>query len=175
MKYVPGDYVDKPCVLNYNMELILPSEKLRNIKFNCERSLLVQRETGGIINLHGHSTLTYNDDKSIKIEGAMKSSGIRDWDYAHESDMKLTLSILKLPPITCEDSFKYEPGENKARIIRKTSIKYDQKDLTLSIDPLTFNRDLSYIELKAKANTPYKTLHQVDLDLKHEVSFSQHC
>jgi len=149
----------------------LPSEKLRNVKFDYERSLLVQRETGGIVDLHGYTTLTYNDDKSIKIEGAMKSSGIRDWDYAHEDDIKLTLSILKLPPITCEDSFKYEPAENKAKIIRKTSIKYDQKDLILSIDPLIFNHDLSYIELKAKANTPYKTLHQVDLDLKHEVSF----
>ncbi|XP_019888404.1 apolipophorins [Ooceraea biroi] len=165
--YVPGNHANKPCTLNGNTELILPSEKLRNVKLDYKHKWLRQHETGGTIDLEGYTTLTYNDDKSIKIEGALKNTGINDWEHAHECDIKLMLSILKLPPITYEDSFKYEPSEDKAKIIYKTSVKYDQKEMTLSVDPLTFDRELSHVELKAKATTPYKTLQHIDLDLKH--------
>lgn len=130
---------------------------------------MYQAEPNNNIDLHGHTTLTYNDDKSIKLEGAYKNNGIHEWTSNHEDETKFTLSILKLPPITYEDSYKYETSDNKMKVVRKTSIKYDQKDLSVSIDPLTFDRDLSHIELKAKASTPYKMLHHIDLDLKHLV------
>lgn len=166
--YVPGNNVDKPCSLSGNTELILPSEKLRNVKVDYKHSLL--HPSNEHIDLEGYTTLTYNDDKSIKIEGALRDTGLQDWDSVHEGDMKVTLSVLKLPPISYEDSYKYEPGEKLVKIIRSTTVKYDQKELTLSINPLTFDPEFSNVELKAKATTPW-TAGPIDVDLKHKVSF----
>ncbi|XP_018393503.1 PREDICTED: apolipophorins [Cyphomyrmex costatus] len=166
--YIPGNDVDKPCTIKGNAELILPSEKLRNIKVDYTHDLLIQPETTGIVNLKGLTTLTYNDDKSIKLDGAFKSSGIYDGEHPYDSDLQLDLSILKIPPISLNDHFKYEPNGDKVTVTTNTIVKYDQKEMTLALSPLTYNRDLTHIDVKAKATTPYEKLHSIDLELKHE-------
>jgi len=152
------------------VELILPSEKLRNVKLDITQSLLIQPETTGVVDLKGSTVLTYNDDKSAKLEGTFKSSGIGDGEHLYESDLQLNLAILNTPPISIHDQFKYEPNGDKVTITTNTIVKYDQKELTLALNPVTYNRDLTQINVKAKATTPYEKLHNIDLELKHEVS-----
>ncbi|KAG5308105.1 APLP protein, partial [Acromyrmex insinuator] len=166
--YIPGNDVDKPCTIKGNTELILPSEKLRNIKLDYSHDLLIQPEPAGIVSLKESTTLTYNDDKSIKLDGAFKSSGIYDYEHPYESDLQFDLTILKIPPISLKDHFKYEPNDDKATLTTNTIVKYDQKEITFALNPLIYNRDLTHIDVKAKATTPYEKLHSIDLELKHE-------
>lgn len=169
-----GNDNDKPCTIKGNVELILPSEKLRNIKLDITQSLLVQPETAGVVDLKGSTVLTYNDDKSVKLEGSFKSSGIEDGEHPYENDLQLDLAILKTPPISIHDQFKYEPNGDKVTITTNTIVKYNQKEITLALNPVTYNQDLTQINVKAKATTPYENLHNIDLELKHEVP-SQQC
>lgn len=171
--YIPGNDVDKPCTIKGNAELILPSEKLRNIKLDYMHDLLVQPEPAGIVSLKESTTLTYNDDKSIKLDGTFKSSGINDDEHFYESDLQLDLTILKIPPISLNDHFKYEPNGDKVTLTTNTIVKYDQKEITFALNPVIYNRDLTHIDVKAKATTPYEKLHTIDLELKHEVPFLQ--
>jgi hypothetical protein len=166
--YVPGNTIDKPCMIKGNMELELPSEKLRNIKLDFMHNILIQSEMDGIVDLKGSTVLTYNDDKSTKIEGAYKSSGNFDGEHPYEYDLQLELAMLKTPPITLHDHFKYQPNDDKVTITSKTIIKYDQKEMTLALDPLIYNRDLTHIDVKAKATTPHEKIHNIDLELKHQ-------
>lgn len=151
------------------MELILPLEKLSNVKLDITQSLLIQPETSGVVDLKGSMVLTYNDDKSAKLEGAFKSSGIADDEHLYESDLQLNLAILNNPPISLHDQFKYEPNGDKITITTNTIVKYDQKEITLALNPVTYNHDLTQINVKAKATTPYEKLRNIDLELKHEV------
>jgi len=149
----------------------LPSEKLRNVKLDFTNDLLIQPDPAGIVDLKGSTVLTYNDDKSIKIEGAFKSSGISDDQHPYESNLKLDLTILKIPPISIHDHFKFEPNGDKVTITTNTIVKYNQKEMTVALNPLIYNHDLTHIDVKAKATTPYEKLHNIDLELKHEVLF----
>lgn len=169
--FVPGNDVDKPDKIKGDVELVLPSEKLRNVKLDFAHDLLIQRQAAGVVDLKGKTVLTYNDDNTAKIEGAFKSSGIGDGEHPYESDLQLNLAIFKAPPITFHDYAKYEPKGDKATITTNTIIKYDQKEMTLALNPVTFNRDFTQIDVKAKATTPYEKLRNIDLELKHEVSF----
>lgn len=164
---VPGNDVDKPCTYKGNVDLILPSDKLRNVKLDFTESILIQSEKNGI-DLKGTTVLTYNDDKSVKIEGAFKSSGINDGEHRYESDLQLDLAILKTPPITLSDHFEFEPKGDKVTITTNTIVKYDQKEITLALNPVTYDSDLTHIDVKAKVTTPYEKLHNIDLELKHE-------
>lgn len=149
----------------------MSSEKLRNVKLDFTHALLIQPEMAGIIDLKGSTVFTYNDDHSAKIEGAYKTSGIGDGEHPYESDLQLDLVIFKIP-ISLHDHFKYELDGDKMTITTNSIIKYDQRQITLALNPITFNRDLTHIDVKAKATTPYEKLHNIDLELKHEVSFS---
>lgn len=173
--YVPGDEIDKPCSIKGNVELILPSEKLRNIKLDYQESLLIKSEPISSVDLKGTTVLTYNDDKSAKIVGAFKSTGVVSLDDGHpyESDLTLDMFILNISPISIQDHEKYEMNGDKITLTSNTIVKYDQKEMTLVLSPLIFNHDLTYIDVKAKATTPYEKLHNIDLDLKHEVTFLQ--
>ncbi|XP_018353837.1 PREDICTED: apolipophorins [Trachymyrmex septentrionalis] len=169
--YIPSNYVDKPYTIEGNAELILPSEKLRNIKFDYSQNALVQFESTGLINyldLKDSMTLTYNDDKSIKSNRIFKSSGIYDGEHPYDSDLQFDLTILKIPPISFKNYFKYEPNDDKATLTTNTIAKYDQKEITFALNPVIYNRDLTHIDIKAKATTPYEKLHSIDLELKHE-------
>lgn len=164
--FVPGTD-DKPCTVKGNVELILPSEKLRNVKLDFAHDGLIQP---GVIDLKGMTMFTYNDDKSAKIEGAFKSSGTFDDEQPYESNLQLDLTILKTP-ISLHDHFKYEPHGDKVTITSNTIVKYDQKEMTFALNPLTYDHDLTHIDVKAKATTPYEKMHNIDLELKHEVPF----
>ncbi|KAL0104310.1 hypothetical protein PUN28_017203 [Cardiocondyla obscurior] len=166
--YIPGNEIDSPCKVKGNAELILPSEKLRNVKLDFNQDVLIQSESGGVVDTKGSTTLTYNDDKSIKVDGAFKSSGLYDGEHPYESDLRLDLNILKVPPISLNDHFKYEPSGEKVTITTNTVVKYDQKEITLAFNPITYNLDLTNVDVKAKATTPYEKLHNIDLELKHQ-------
>ncbi|KAL6267909.1 hypothetical protein P5V15_000977, partial [Pogonomyrmex californicus] len=166
--FVPGNNIDKPCTYKGNTELILPSEKLRNIKLDYTDSLLTQQQSDGIIDYKGSVAIVYNDDKSAKIDSAVKISGIGDGEHLYEYDLQLNTVILNYPPISIQDHFKYEPTSDKVTITYDTILKYDQKELTLSLNPVTYDHDLTHIDVKAKATTPYEKLHNIDLELKHE-------
>ncbi|KAM0732090.1 Apolipophorin [Formica fusca] len=167
--YVPGNNVDKPCTLNGNLELVLPFEGLYYVNLDLKNSLLSQsEEEGGKLELEGSSTLTYNKDKSVKVAGALKTSGINDGEHPYESDLKVDLTVLQIPPFTYQEYFKYVPNNDKVTITTNTIVKYGQKELTLAIDSLTYDRDLTHVDIKAKATTPYEKLRQIDLELKHE-------
>lgn len=119
--------------------------------------------------------LTYNDDKTIKMESDQKLSGMHDHHY-HEGDYKLTLTILKMPTIAVQNSFKYEPhAENeKAKLSHNTRVAYGEKEVKLAVDSLTFTRDLSFVNVNAKLTTPFEKLHNVDITLNHEVKYFFH-
>lgn len=171
--FVRGNNIDKPDTINGNVELILPSEKLRNVKLDFTHALIIQSENAGIVDLKGSTVLTFNEHNSAKIEGTYKSSGISDGEHPYENDVQLHLAILKVPPLTYHNYFKYEINGDKMTITTHSAIKFDQKEITLTLNPVTFNRDLTHIAVKAKSTTPYEKLHNVDFELKHEVSFLQ--
>lgn len=170
--YVPGNNVDKPCTLSGNLELVLPFEGLYHVNLDVKNSLLSQPEEGGKLELEGSSTLTYNKDKSVKIDGALKRSGIYDGEHPYESDLKVDLTVLQIPPLTYQEFFKYVPNNDKVTITTNTIVKYGPKELTAAIDSLTYDRDLTHIDIKAKATTPYEKLRHIDIELKHEVRFT---
>ncbi|XP_011144506.2 apolipophorins [Harpegnathos saltator] len=167
--YVPGDENEKPCILNGNLELVLPSEKLRNLKLDFKSSLLNQPEKHHI-DAKLVSDLTYNDDKSIKFEGFSKSNGIRASDHPHDGELKIVLTIHKQPPIVIHDTFSYEPNDEKMKITRKMITNFDNKETVITIDSFICNRDFSSIHLIGKATTPYENMHNVDFSLNHERS-----
>ncbi|XP_011871153.1 PREDICTED: apolipophorins [Vollenhovia emeryi] len=164
---VIGDDIDKPHKIKGDVELILPSEKLRNVKLDYAHDLLIQ-EAADVVDLKGTTVLTYNDDKSAKLVGAFKSTGNDDGEHPYESDLQLELTALKQPPITLHDHFKFEPKGDEATFNANMIIKQDQKELSLALGPVTYNRDLTHIDLKAKATTPYEKLRNMDLELKHK-------
>lgn len=166
--YVPGNEVDKPCTVSGNAELVLPFQELHHVNLDFKNSLLSQSEEGGKFELGGSTTLTYNKDKSVQIEGALKTSGINDGEHPYESDLKIDLTVLKIPPLTLQDHFKYVPNDDKVTITTNTIVKYDQKELIVAIDSLTYDRDFTHVDVKAKATTPYEKLRHIDLELKHE-------
>lgn len=151
------------------MELELPFEGLRQVNLDLKNSLLSQSEK---VEWAGSSELTYNKDKSIKFDGVLTSNGIYDQEHPYESSLKIDLIVLKLPPILFQDYFKYVPNGNKVTINTKSTFKYGSKELTTTIESLTFDRDFTHIDLKAKATTSYENLHNIDLELKHEVTFT---
>nr|XP_012225513.1 PREDICTED: apolipophorins [Linepithema humile] len=163
VNYVPG----KPCTCSGNVELILPFEKLNNIKYDYKTSLL-GGEKNEVFDLQGSSTLTYNNDKTIKLDGGLKSSGIFDDEHPYDHDLKLTVTVLKNPPITIHDQLKYEPADGKVKIVRNTAVSSGEKEVKITVDPLIYDRDLTHVDLKAKASTPYEKLRNIDLELKHE-------
>lgn len=162
--YLPGD-VDKPCTCSGNVELGLPFEGLHQVNFDFKNSLLSQLKK---VEWEGSSEFTYNKDKSIKFDGAFKSSGIDDWEQFYESDLKVDLTVLKLPPFLYQDYYKYVPNGDKVTISTKSTVKYGPKELTTTIESLTFDRDFTHIDIKAKVITPYENLRNIDVELKHE-------
>ncbi|KAL6440757.1 hypothetical protein ACFW04_003301 [Cataglyphis niger] len=166
--YFPGNNVDKPCTFSGNLELVLPFEGLYHVNLDVKNSLLSQSEEGGKLELEGSSTLTYNKDKSVKIDGAFKTSGIDDGEHPYESNLKVDLTVLQNPPLTYQDYFKYVPNNDKVTITTNTIVKYGSKELTVAVDSLTYDRDLTHIDMKAKATIPYEKLRHIDLELKHE-------
>ncbi|XP_032678528.1 apolipophorins [Odontomachus brunneus] len=164
--YIPGNH-DQPCKINSNVELILPSEKLRNIKLDFTCSLLKQPEK---FDMQLSSDLIYNDDKSIKFEGFVKANGIIDTEKAHNGELKIITTLYNQPPIVYHDSFNYEPNGEKIKITRKTIVNFDGKETTITIDSCTLNRDFSSVHLIGKATTPYEHMHNIDFSLDHERS-----
>lgn len=169
--YIPGNSDDKPCKMNSNVELILPSEKLRNLKLDFKCSLLNQPEKHHF-DMQLSSDLIYNDDKSIKFEGFTKINGIVDTEHAHNGETKIVTTLYNQPPIVYHDSYNYEPNGEKVKITRKTIVNFDGKEATLTIDSFTFNRDFSSVHLIGKATTPYEKMHNIDFSLNHEVKFA---
>ncbi|XP_011166991.1 apolipophorins [Solenopsis invicta] len=170
-KYVPGSG-DKPCSYKGTTELawILPSKKLRNIKLKTMHDLLIrdQHSKSDVNDLKGHVELIYNDDKTIKVGGSLKTQGIEDGEHPYDCEMALNLITPNTPPLSYQDHFTYKPDGNKVTITTKSIIKYDQKEITLAINPLTYDYDLTHIDVKAHATTPFEKMHNVDLELKHE-------
>lgn len=166
IKYVPG----KPNTVSGDVNLILPFEKLSNVKFDYKASLLCEKNDD--YDLQGSSTLTYNDDKTIKLDGGLKSSGIFDGQHLYEYDVKLTATVLKNPPITLHDQFKYEPADGKVKVTYNTAVSSGEKEVKLTVDPLIYDEDLTHVDLKAKASTPYEKLRNINLDLQHQVTFN---
>lgn len=150
---------------------------MRNVKLDFEHDLLIQDQQSetDVVDLKGSTVLIYNDDKSVKLNGAFKSIGINDGEHPFETELKLDLAVLKNSPISYHDHFKYEPNGDKVTITINSLVKYDQKEITFALNPLTYHRDLTLIDVKAKATTPYEKLHNIDLELKHEVPFLQCC
>jgi len=147
----------------------LPFEGLQQVNLDFKNSLLSQPEK---VEWEGSSGFTYNKDKSIKFDGALKSSGIYDGEQPYESDLKVDLTVLKLAPLLLQDHFKYVPNGDKVTISTKSIVKYGAKELTATIESLTFDRDFTHIDVKAKATTPYENLRNIDIELKHEVTFT---
>lgn len=164
--FVHGNHVDQPCTISGNAELVLPFEELHHVNLDYKNSFLIEENK---IDLEGSTTLTYNKDKTVKIEGAFKSSGNNDGEHPYESDLKFDVTVLKAPPLSLHDHFKLVPNDDKVTVTTNTIVKYDQKELTLAIDSLTYDRDLTHIDAKAKVTTSYEKLRHIDLELKHEV------
>lgn len=171
--FVPGNEMDKPCTHEGEIEMILPSKKLRNIKLDFKNSLLQQPQEGGLFDGKGSATLTYNDDKTIKFDGSHKHSGIMDLEHPHESDLKVALTILKLAPLIMSDSYKYTPDGDKVKMSSSTNVNYGGKELSLDIDNLEYDRDLTSIKMDGKATTPYEKMRRIEYTFKHQVLCSR--
>ncbi|XP_014488121.1 PREDICTED: apolipophorins [Dinoponera quadriceps] len=167
--YIPGDENDKPYAGNGNVELLLPSEKLRNLKLDYKVSYLDQPKKNHE-DLQYEINLIYNDDKSIKLESFSKSTGTTDTDQPHSGDYKVALTLHNNPPIVFHDTFNYMSEGDKIKITRKTTGIVDGKETTIIIDNLTYNNDLSSIHLSGKAVTPYEHMNNVDFSINHESS-----
>lgn len=151
--------------------MVLPSEKLRNLKLDLKGSLLKQPENH-YIKSEWSSDLTYNDDKTIKFDGFINNNGIYDIEHAHDGEMKITLTLYNKPPMMVYDKFTYEPLGEKMKATRNLIYNVDGKETTIIIDSLICNRDFSSIHLSGKATTPYEKMHNVDFSLNHEVQFT---
>lgn len=167
------NYASKPCTLSGDVDLVLPFEKLNSVKWDYKIVNLRDDEKNDDFEESGSSTLTYNKDKTIKLDGTVKSKGKLDCEHPHEHNLKLTLTVFKNPPITLEDQVKYEPADGKVKIARNTVLSSGDKEVKITIDPLIYDKELTHVELKAKASTPYEKLRNIDLELKHEVALDR--
>lgn len=160
-KYYDGHSVQKPRTANVDVALILPSEKLRNLKYQGSSSLVLPQGVDSEFDYKTSQSLTYNDDKTIKVDGHLHQNGFEP-GQKKDGSAKITLAILAQPPLTIGGSFKHDPTAEIKHGSGTLNIKYGDKELTAQTDA-SYDLALNNIAVGIKATTPVEKFHSVDV------------
>lgn len=156
-----------------DIEAKLPNDKLKNIKFEFDESVLDQQDENGIFEYTKVKTLTYNDDKKIKLNTHYKHSGNKNFDELSKFERSLTstLKVLDKPAITINENYNHDLTGDLKKVHEKGDIKYGDKEVTGDVD-LQWNPEFNKVSLNGKFTTPFEKLKTIDLQVDHKVLYS---
>ncbi|XP_015429625.1 PREDICTED: apolipophorins [Dufourea novaeangliae] len=162
-----GDNVDKPCKLNGALEMKLPSEKLSNLKLEITQDLLEPSQESSRLHWLNAMKLTYNNDKTIKTESYLNVQGLKLPEEASEGKGKLTLTILQLPPLNVDTSYKYKPTDEKKTAVMDLNVDYGEKKFSLKSDN-EYLPDLASVKANLKSVLPIEKFRNVDMQMNYK-------
>ena len=152
------------------IEAKLPSDQLKNIKFEFDETILDQQDDSGIVEYTKLKILTYNDDKKISLNTNYKSNGNKNFEdlTKYERTFTGTLTVLDKPTLTVSENYNHDLTGEIKKANEKYTIKYGDKtgtgDLTLQWHP-----ELTKITANGKFTTPFEKLKNIDLQIDHKV------
>ncbi|XP_063988684.1 apolipophorins [Diachasmimorpha longicaudata] len=166
--YFDGCSQKKPSTGDINIELQLPSEKLRNLKYQSTGSLQLPHDDVGDLEGSTDHTLIYNDDKKISGNLHVRGTGLLP-GQKKESTATLTLVVLKNSPLIINTNVKYHPFGDMKGGNGSITVEYGDKKVGLNIDA-KYNRDLSHVGVNVKATTPSEKLQNVEFGIERIVN-----
>ncbi|XP_076625563.1 retinoid- and fatty-acid binding glycoprotein apolipophorin isoform X1 [Colletes latitarsis] len=163
-----GNNFDKPHKMESTLELKLPSEKLSNLKLEVTRSMLGDSEEKNIMEILQGVTLTYNNDKKIKMEYDLKLKGLKVLEESSEGTGLLKINILQHPQLKVESMYKNSFDNDKNTFSGDMVATYGDKKLALRLDTEDLP-DLLVVNLNAKCTLIFAKLKNVELQLVQKV------
>lgn len=169
VNYNRGNKIDKPATVKGQIEAKLPSNKLKNIKFEFDESVLNQEDENGIFEYIKSKTLTYNDNQKIKLDATYKHSGNKNLDESgkFESTLTTTLQILDKPAITLNDYYNHDLSGELKNLKEKASIKYGDKELSGDVN-LSWNPEFNKVSVNGKLGLPLEKPKIIDFQVDHK-------
>ncbi|XP_058796215.1 apolipophorins [Phymastichus coffea] len=166
---VHGNHVDKPHTIKGIVEAKLPSEKLKNIKFEIDETILDKKDDDGVFEYSKSKTLTYNDDKTIKLNVRYKHSGNMNFDDLGRFKRSYTanLKILDKPALTITEEYDHDLTGDTKKAHEKGSIKFGDKEVTGDVQA-QWSPEFNKIGINGKFTTPIEKLKNIDLQLNHK-------
>ncbi|XP_012266095.2 apolipophorins [Athalia rosae] len=165
---VRGNNDDKPCTADVVFELKLPSDKLKNVKLDISASVLTPEKTGGRFEYIQKTQLTYNEDKTAKIDWHFANSGIPDEQNVMEGSGKVTFAIHSNAPVTAGYTYRHNPINELKESAGSFNINYGNKQTSLAVDS-SYRKNLDVLNINIKASTPIEKIRNVEVKLQHTV------
>lgn len=159
--------IDKPAMSECSFEFKFPSEKLRSMKLGAKHSVLVPHEEDGLFEYISSGSLTYNDDNNIKGDVHLSHTGIPDHRHKSEGTGKLSVTILKNPPLTVGATYKSDPTAEIKKSSGTLNVNYGDKEASIASD-LSYTENLNSVSLDAKATTPVDKFRNVELKVSRK-------
>ncbi|XP_023246016.1 apolipophorins [Copidosoma floridanum] len=166
---VSGNRADKPWTIKGFVEAKLPSDKLKNIRYDFDDSVMDQADENGVFEFTRARTLTYNDDKTIKLNSHYKHSGSKGFDSFGKFERAVTssLKILDKPTLSISENYNHDLTEDVKKVHEKGSVKYGDKEVTGDLN-LQWHSDFTKVSVNGKFTTPLDKLKNVDLQMDHK-------
>lgn len=156
--------MDKPTTSESVVEFKFPSEKLSSLKLETSLNVLASHGEHGKFSYTGVKSLTYNGDKKLKAEVAIRHTGVPDSRQASDGNAEVTLTLLDNAPLTVATSYKCDPTGELKKGSGTLDVKYGKKAANLETE-VTFSEDLKTVKIEAKATTPIEKFRNVELKL----------
>lgn len=164
--YELGDHIDKPKKFNEITKLKTPFEKLKDLKLETNFAELNAYLGDRRYELSGLAKLTYNTDNTILVQKEFKSEK-DDGTGKLEGKDKLSLNIAQLPPLNLEQTYKYEPTEEKKTADWELKFEHADKKVTLTSNNV-YKPELATVSLNVKSVLPIEKFRNVDLQLDYK-------
>lgn len=152
------------------IEIKLPSEKLKSIKFELSDSILVPVAIDGRFEYIQKHQLTYNGDKTVKLDSHFTGVGIADESHNSEGSGKVTVTLPSNAPVTVGYGYKHNPLKELKESAVSLNLNYGNKQTSLALDSTYNNKNIFNVNLKA--TTPIEKIRNVDIKIQHKVYFN---
>ncbi|XP_054010516.1 apolipophorins isoform X2 [Hylaeus anthracinus] len=159
---------EKPCKVEGILDVKLPSDKLENLKLEVSGSMLGPNTHRNEMESESSVTLTYNGDKTVKMESELKLKEMNELDEKSEGKWKFNVNVLQFPQLKTGGSYKYSLSEEKRTGSADLNVNYGDKELKLktSADDVP---EMITVNLEAKCNLNFDKLRNAELVLLHKI------
>lgn len=110
--------------------------------------------------------ITYNDDKTIKMETNLKTNEPNDLESGRTG--KLTLNVLQYPPLIVEGTYKYTLAEEKNTASVDLNLNYSNMKLVLQCNTEDLP-NLAVANINAEYNLNFEKLRKIDVQFVNKV------
>lgn len=112
--------------------------------------------------------LTYNNDKTIKLDSHFTSLGNFDKQHVSEGSGKVTVTIFSNAPITIGGTFKHNPLNKLKQSSSTLNVNYDNKQFSIATDG-TYDETLTDVDFGIKIAIPNEKIRSIDWKFKGKV------